>query len=218
MTKKEVSTKILLQQKLLPLYYHDSIEVSISIMNALYEAGIKIIEYTNRGDAAIENFKLLRKAVDDNFDDFQLGIGTIKTPHQAQMFIDAGADFVICPSMNIEVAKICQAIELLWIPGCMTATEIADAENAGAEIVKIFPGNLLGPSYITSIQSIFPQIKFIVTGGIEPSEQHIIEWFQAGAVGLGMGSTLITKNILETKNYTALTTATMVALKMVRLA
>ncbi len=86
MTKKEVSTKILLQQKLLPLYYHDSIEISISIMNALYEAGIKMIEYTNRGDAAINNFKLLRKAVDDNFDDFQLGIGTIKTPHHAHSY------------------------------------------------------------------------------------------------------------------------------------
>lgn len=215
MTKKEQSKKTLLQQKLLPLYYHDSFEVSLAIMNALYEAGIRMIEYTNRGDVALTNFKLLRNAVDESLHGLQLGIGTIKNVKQAELFIDAGADFIVCPSMNAEVASVCGASDLLWIPGCMTATEIADAENAGADIVKIFPGNLLGPFYITSIQSIFPKIKFIVTGGVEPGEDHIKKWFEAGVVGLGMGSTLITKEILKNKNYKALSRNTKEVLSFV---
>ncbi|MEO7801318.1 MAG: bifunctional 4-hydroxy-2-oxoglutarate aldolase/2-dehydro-3-deoxy-phosphogluconate aldolase [Ginsengibacter sp.] len=214
MTTKEISSNLLLKQKLLPLFYHDSAEVSLSVIKALYDGGVRMIEYTNRGDEAIDNFYKLRKAV-GQFEGLQLGIGTIKTADDAKLFINMGANFIVCPSINSEVGKVCFAAGLLWIPGCMTATEIANAETAGAEIVKIFPGSLLGPGFITAIQSIFPKIKFMVTGGVEPDEENISAWLKVGVVALGMGSTLITKNILTNNDYKALADNTKTVLKLV---
>lgn len=214
MTKKETLANLLLKQKLLPLFYHDSAEVSLSVVKALYDGGIRMIEYTNRGDEAFDNFYKVRKAI-GKFEGLQLGVGTIKTAGDAKLFKDIGADFIVCPSFNTEVGKVCLGADLLWIPGCMTASEIANAEIAGAEIVKIFPGNLLGPGYITAIQSIFPKIKFMVTGGIEANEENISAWFKAGVAALGMGSTLITKNILTKGDYETLTDNTKTVLNFV---
>lgn len=204
MRKKEQAIQLLLQEKLLPLYYHDSAEVSVNILQALYDAGIRILEYTNRGEHALQNFKALKKAV-KKMPGMLLGIGTIKNKQQAKQYIKAGADFIVCPSMNEEVAKVTQDAGLLWIPGCMTPTEIAAAENAGATIVKIFPGSLLGPSYITAIKDIFPDLRFVVTGGVEAEEKNLKEWFNAGVVGVGMGSKLVSKNLIEKNNYTEIT-------------
>jgi len=216
MRKKEQAEKALSEQKVLPLYYHDSSEVSIEILRALYAGGIRILEYTNRGEAALENFAHLRKAVDKEMPELQLGIGTIKTKKQARKYIEAGADFVVCPSINEEVGEVVQDEKLLWIPGCMTPTEIATAENAGAEIVKIFPGNLLGPSYITAIKDLFPGLRFVVTGGVEAEENNLRAWFKSGVVGVGMGSKLITKELLQNKNYEALKEATAKALQLAK--
>ncbi|MGN6399008.1 MAG: bifunctional 4-hydroxy-2-oxoglutarate aldolase/2-dehydro-3-deoxy-phosphogluconate aldolase, partial [Flavisolibacter sp.] len=206
MHKKEAALQTLLQQMMLPLYYHDSAEVSIEVLKALYEAGIKTLEYTNRGEHAFENFKALRKAVDENMPGLQLGIGTIKTKNSAEKFIDAGADFVVCPSMNEEVADTVHAAGLLWVPGCLTTTEIANAENAGATLVKIFPGNILGPSYISAIKEIFPGLKFMPTGGVEAEEKNLRSWFDAGVVAVGMGSKLISKSALEDRDYEGIKT------------
>jgi 2-dehydro-3-deoxyphosphogluconate aldolase/(4S)-4-hydroxy-2-oxoglutarate aldolase len=216
MRKKEQAEKALLEQKILPLYYHDSAEVSIEILKALYDGGIRILEYTNRGEAALENFAQMRKAVDKGMPDLQLGIGTIKTRKQARKYIEAGADFIVCPSINEEVGEVVEDEKLLWIPGCMTPTEVATAENAGAEIVKIFPGNVLGPSYITAIKDLFPGVRFVVTGGVEAEEANLKAWFTAGVVGVGMGSKLITKELLQSKNYEALKVATATALQLAK--
>ncbi|HVE62144.1 MAG TPA: bifunctional 4-hydroxy-2-oxoglutarate aldolase/2-dehydro-3-deoxy-phosphogluconate aldolase [Chitinophagaceae bacterium] len=216
MRKKQQAEKALLEQKLLPLYYHESAEVSIEILKALYQAGVLILEYTNRGGAALKNFTALRKAVDKEMPGLQLGIGTIKNRKQAKKYIDAGADFIVCPSINEQVAKIVQDAKLLWIPGCMTPTEIAAAENAGATIVKIFPGNILGPGYVSAIKDLFPGLKFIPTGGVEMKESNLRDWFKAGVVAVGMGSKLITKEMIEEKNYNALKEATVKTLEMIR--
>lgn len=216
MRKKEQAEKALLEQKILPLYYHDSAETSVKILQALYEGGVRILEYTNRGEAALTNFEALRKVADKEMPGLLLGIGTIKTKKQARKYIEAGADFIVCPSINEEVGEVVQEEKLLWIPGCMTPTEIATAENAGAEIVKIFPGNLLGPSYITSIKDLFPNLRFVVTGGVEAEIENLKTWFKTGVVGVGMGSKLITKEMLANKDCTGLKEATENALRLVR--
>jgi len=207
MHKKQITTELLLKQKLLPLYYHESSATSVAILQALFNAGIKLIEYTNRGENAMQNFIVLKKAA-ELMPGMQLGIGTIKNKEQANSFINAGADFIVCPSMNEEVAHATHNAGLLWIPGCMTPTEIAAAENAGAAIVKIFPGNILGPSYISAIKELFPSLKFMPTGGVEAEEVNLKNWFQAGVVAVGMGSKLITKKVVEAKDYLGLETAT----------
>lgn len=216
MRKKEQALKILFEQKLLPLYYHESEEVSIEILKALYGSGVRMVEYTNRGENALENFRALRKEVDKNMPELFLGIGTIKSKKQARKYTEAGADFIVAPSINEEVGEVALKEELLWIPGCMTPTEIATAENAGAEIIKLFPGNLLGPSFVTAIKELFPDLKFVVTGGVEAEEKNLKDWFQSGVVGVGMGSKLISKQMIESKNYAALKNAAVNALRLVR--
>src|SRR6476661_3109505 len=204
MRKKDQALQALLQQKLLPLYYHQSAEVSVAILRALYEAGVRTLEYTNRGGNALENFKVLRKTVDKSLPELQLGIGTIKTNKQAKKFMEAGADFIVCPCMNKQVADTVQQAGLLWIPGCFTTTEIALAEEAGANLVKIFPGSLLGPSYIGAIKEIFPDLKFMPTGGVEAEEKNLKGWFTAGVVAVGMGSKLISKELIAQEDYAGL--------------
>lgn len=205
MNKREIALKILLDQKLLPLFYHEDVETSKEIINSLYQAGVRIIEYTNRGSKALENFRKIKKYTENKLPDLLLGIGTIKNKEEVKKFIKCRPDFIVCPSINVEIGKIVHKENLLWIPGCMTATEIASAENAGATLVKIFPGSLLGPTYINSIKEIFPEMRFMPTGGVEANEANLIEWFDAGVVAIGMGSKLITKQIIKENNFSQLT-------------
>jgi 2-dehydro-3-deoxyphosphogluconate aldolase/(4S)-4-hydroxy-2-oxoglutarate aldolase len=218
MHKKEQAISLLLEQKLLPLYYHDSADVSKSILQALYNAGVRTLEYTNRGDRALDNFRVLKSLAVASMPGLQLGIGTIKNPAQAKAYLDAGADFIVCPSMNAAVAETVKEAGLLWIPGCMTPTEIAAAEEAGATIVKIFPGNILGPSYISAIKDLFPGLRFMPTGGVEAEEGNLEEWFKAGVVAVGMGSKLISKEVVQQQDYEGLKRATEKALALVKTA
>lgn len=195
-------------QGLLPLYFHQDETVSIAVLKALYEAGIRTVEYTNRGEAALKNFKSLKKNCEAEMSDMQLGIGTIKTGDDAKAFVDAGADYLISPGVVKAAAKVAQKNGLLYIPGCLTPTEMIRAEALGATLVKIFPGNLLGPGYISSIRDIFPDLKFVVTGGVEPEAENIRSWFTAGVSAVGMGSKLISKTLLAEGNYAALTNQT----------
>jgi len=216
MRKKEEAYRLLLEQKLLPLYYHESADVSVNILRALYDAGVRIVEYTNRGENALENFRALRKAVDKTMPGLLLGIGTIKNRKSAKKYVQAGADFIVCPSMNEDVAEIAEDEELLWIPGCMTPTEIAAAENAGATLVKIFPGNILGPGYVSAIRELFPNLRFMPTGGVEAEASNLKAWFGAGVVGVGMGSKLITKDAIAKGDYDGIRNDTARALQLVK--
>jgi 2-dehydro-3-deoxyphosphogluconate aldolase/(4S)-4-hydroxy-2-oxoglutarate aldolase len=216
MRKKEQILLALLDQKVLPLYYHDDAETSIGVLNALYDAGIGLVEYTNRGEKALVNFVAMKKVMKKKMPGMFLGIGTIKTRKAAKKFIDAGADFIICPTVNKDVAKEVKASGLLWIPGCMTATEISIAEEAGATMVKIFPGNILGPSYISSIRELFPDVRFMPTGGVEVEEKNLKSWFASGVVAVGMGSKLVTKDMMQNKEYDKIKTLASKALHMVR--
>jgi len=215
MHKKEQALKALVSQKLLPLFYNESAEASIDILKALYKGGVRVVEYTNRGEKALANFTSLREAVNADMPDMLLGIGTIKNGKQASAYINAGADFIVCPAVNPEVAAITHDAGLLWIPGCMTPTEIATAENSGAGLVKIFPGNMLGPSYVNSIRDLFPGLMFMPTGGVEAEQNNLEGWFKSGVVAVGMGSKLITKEIVDSADYSRLSADVENALSLV---
>lgn len=207
--------KRITEQGVLPLYYHPDAEVSVGVLKALYTAGIRAVEYTNRGEAALENFALLKETRDQELPEMLLGIGTIKKKKDAKAFIKAGADFIIAPGIIEEVAETVQKEDLLWIPGCMTPTEIIRAEEAGASMVKLFPGNLLGPGFMSAIKELFPGISFMPTGGVEVSKENLSGWFRSGVVAVGMGSKLITKEILEKKDYDTLVARTQEAIALV---
>lgn len=204
MNKKERVIQQIIQSGLLPLYYHENKDVSINILRALYQSGVRILEYTNRGENASINFKALKTVAEQEMPDLLLGIGTIKTAEAAKEFLDLGADFIVSPIVSPEVAKIVLEQNLAWIPGCLTPTEIHQAQTLGATLVKIFPGNLVGPSYIQSIKDIFPELLFMPTGGVEPEEQNLKAWFGAGVSAVGMGSKLLQTNLIEEGNFRAL--------------
>lgn len=214
--KKEAILQLTLEQGVLPLYFNKDEAVSISVLKALYEAGIRTVEYTNRGEAALQNFKALRRVCDTELTGMHLGIGTIKNADQAKAFVDAGADYLISPGLVEEAAEVAEQNGLLYVPGCMTPTEIIKAESLGATLVKIFPGNIVGPGFVSAIKELFSGLKFIITGGVEPEEGNLRGWFNAGAAAVGMGSKLITKQILETKDYQKITQLTKESLSLIQ--
>jgi len=216
MSKKDFVQQLICEERIMPLFYNDSVETSISVVKVLYEAGIKLIEYTNRGEHALDNFMALRKIVTEEMPGLQLGAGTVKTAVDAQLFITAGADFIVCPVVNADVATIVNKAELLWIPGCMTPTEVFTAESNGATIVKIFPGNILGPNYITAIKELFPNLLFMPTGGVDVSKENLSDWFNAGVCAVGMGSKLISKSILENNDFKKLSKRTKETLQIIQ--
>jgi 2-dehydro-3-deoxyphosphogluconate aldolase / (4S)-4-hydroxy-2-oxoglutarate aldolase len=216
MGKQKAIIEQVLQQKMLPLWYHNDREVSIEVLRALYAAGIKAVEYTNRGAQALDNFKAMRQVVNTEMPGMQLGIGTIKTTADAENFLAAGADFIICPVVYPPVARVVEEADVLWIPGCLTPTEIFTAESNGAKMVKIFPGSLVGPSYISAIKELFPGLLFMPTGGVDTTAENIKAWFSNGVCAVGMGSKLISKTILEHKDYKKITSLTIDVLNILR--
>src|SRR5437868_8115986 len=216
MDKQQHSKGLIMQQGILPLFYHVDEKVSIEVVKALYNAGIRAIEYTNRGENALDNFAAIKKYAEENLPGLECGVGTVKTRQDAINYIRAGADFIVCPVINPEVGELTHSAGLLWIPGCMTTTEVNLAEMNGANFVKIFPGSVVGPAMISSILELFPKVSFMPTGGVELNEDNLHSWFNAGAAAVGMGSRLITKNILDNKLYEKLGADTANALNLVR--
>jgi len=205
-----------MEQGMLPLFFHPSESISIKITRTLYEAGVKVLEYTNRGEEALGNFAKLKAEVDKNMPGLQLGIGTIKTADQAQSFIDVGADFIVAPTINPDVAVKVNDSGLLWVPGCMTPTEIALAQQNGASLIKIFPANILGIEFLSSIKDLFAGQAFMPTGGVDLSQENISSWFNAGVVAVGMGSKLVSKEILKEEKYDLLKKNTMEVLDVIK--
>ena len=215
MDKKAAILELIPEQGILPLYFNKDEQVSVDILRALYAAGIKTIEYTNRGEEALKNFAKLRRVCDTELQGMYLGIGTIKNAKSAQAFIDAGADYIISPGLVEEVIPVAEKHNLLWIPGCMTPTEIIKAENLGAKLVKLFPGNLLGATFLSGVKSFFPNLLFMPTGGVEVTKESIGGWFKAGVCAVGMGSQLISSAVMEGKQYAELTEATKKAIAII---
>jgi len=203
-------------QGLLPLYFHSDKEISLNILRALYRAGVRVVEYTNRGAAAVENFRYMKSVAEKEMGGMLLGAGTIKTEKHAHDFIDAKADFLISPGWNKKVSKFALSKDILWVPGCMTPTEIMRAEESGAELIKLFPGSLLGPSFVSAIKELFPEVLFIPTGGVKLEEGNLRAWFNSGVCAVGAGSTLIDKKTIEEGDYSSLEANTRNALDMIK--
>lgn len=201
---------------MLPLYYTDSLSDSLEVAKTLYKAGIRAIEYTNRGAHALANFTELKKAAVAGMPGLWMGIGTVKTVADARSFMDAGADFMVSPIVNPAVAALAEKEDMLWIPGCMTPTEINLAQEHRAALIKIFPANILGPEFLSSIRDLFQGQLFMPTGGVELDLDNIRSWFKAGVCAVGMGSKLITKDVLKNKDYEGLYKNTLKALELVR--
>jgi 2-dehydro-3-deoxyphosphogluconate aldolase/(4S)-4-hydroxy-2-oxoglutarate aldolase len=216
MDKKKKVSDLIIEQGIVPLYFHPDAEESVKILKALYAAGSRVIEYTNRGENAVNNFLQLRKVADKELPGLQLGVGTIRNKIEATEFINEGANFIVCPGVIEGVAKLAETNNLLWIPGCLTATEIILADELGAQLVKLFPGSLLGPSYLTAMKEIFPDLLFMPTGGVETTEENLTGWFKSGASAVGLGSKLISKDLVEAKDYQAIESLTQQTLQIVQ--
>ena len=199
----------------IPVYYDEDPETCLAVLSACYNGGIRIFEFTNRGAAAVENFKTLLKYRNEHFPELKLGIGTIKTTDQALQYIAAGADFIVSPIVREDLAKVTFANNVLWIPGCMTPTEINLAEELGAPLVKLFPGDTLGPGFLKSIKPLFPNLKFMPTGGVDVSKENIDNWLNAGVTALGFGSKLFQRPV-DATDYSWLTQRCELLVKLVK--
>jgi 2-dehydro-3-deoxyphosphogluconate aldolase/(4S)-4-hydroxy-2-oxoglutarate aldolase len=209
-------TDTIVQQGILPLYFHADENVTIEVLKAIYRAGIKAVEYTSRGETALSNFIKMVEVRNVEMPDLLLGIGTIKNLQQAKDFHAVGADFFISPGFVKEVADFLKSKEVLYSPGCMTPTEIIAAENAGIRFIKLFPGNMLGPDFLSGIKDVFPKLLFMPTGGVDTTHDNICAWFKAGVSAVGMGSKLISKKLMEDKDYATIESETTKVLAVIQ--
>ncbi len=206
----------IIQQGVLPLYFNANEEVSVEVLRALYRAGVKAVEYTNRGEAAWNNFKKLVAIRDAEMPGLLIGIGTVKNKEDVNKYLQAKADFFVSPGFVPEIAEYLVAHDIFYAPGCMTPSEIIAAENAGVKFIKLFPGDILGPKYLSNIKPVFPKLYFMPTGGVDATEESIKGWFDAGVCAVGMGSKLISKGLMEERDYSTIEKATKSVLQIIQ--
>ena len=209
-------TDAIVKQGMLPLYFNADENVTIEVLRAIYKAGVKAVEYTSRGDAALSNFTKMVEVRNAEMPDLLLGIGTIKNLTQAKEYFAVGADFYISPGFVPEVAEYLRSKEVLYSPGCMTPSEIIAAENAGVKFIKLFPGNMLGPEFLSGIKDIFPKLLFMPTGGVDTTRENIEGWYKAGVSAVGMGSKLISKQLMADKDYATIEVETRKVLELIQ--
>lgn len=200
---------------IVPLFTHDNADDALQVVKAAYNGGVKVFEFTNRRKNSFEIFQHLLKNR-SQFPDLMLGIGTIMDGPTTKKFIEAGADFIISPILKLEMAEVCAKYNKLWLPGCATLTEIVTAKENGAQVIKVFPGSVLGPGFVSSIMPVVPDLQLMITGGVEPTEQNLSAWFKAGAMCVGMGSQLFTKEILQERKWDVLSQKVAEALAIVK--
>jgi len=191
-------------QGMMPLFYHANAETAKGVLKACYQGGGRLMEFTNRGDFAHEIFGELSKYARLELPGMILGAGSIHDAGTASLYMQLGANFIVSPVIDAEVARVCNRRKVLWSPGCGSATEIAHAEELGAELVKVFPGSTLGPDFVSAVLGPTPWTSIMPTGGVSPTRENLEKWFRAGVVCVGMGSKLISSDLLAEKNYHAI--------------
>ena len=200
---------------LVPLFYHGDADVAGGVAAALVEGGAAAVEFTNRGPGALRVFQALAERPEFAAG-ASLGVGSIVDAPTAALFIAAGARFVVSPIFNAEVARLCNRRRVPYLPGCATPTEIATAEEWGAEIVKVFPGKVGGPAFIRDVLGPMPWSRLMPTGGVQLNAANLTEWFAAGACCVGMGSDLVRRDLVAAEDYRAISANVRTALKLIR--
>ena len=199
-----------------PLFYHNDITVVKEITKACYEGGARLLEFTNRGDFAHEIFSELSKYCNSELPELILGVGSVTDAASASLYMGLGANFVVTPVLREDIAVVCNRRKVLWSPGCATLTEICRAEELGAEIVKLFPGSVYGPGFIKGIKGPQPWTSIMPTGGVSLQEENLKSWFDAGATCVGMGSKLISKDIIKNRDFALLAKRVSETLKLIQ--
>lgn len=202
---------------MIPLYYNPDIEVMKKVISACYRGGMKIFEFTNRGDLAHELFAELSHWSRQEMPDLLLGAGTIVDAGTCSLYIQLGAKFIVSPLLNEEMARVCNRRKIVWMPGCATASEIGKAEELGAEVVKLFPGPTVGGAkFLKAYLGPCPWSNVMPSGGVSPTRENLTEWFEAGAFCVGMGSQLISKELIREGDYKRLEETARGAMDIIR--
>lgn len=203
MAKFDKTTVILKmgQVPMVPVFYHSGLEVVKQVIKACYEGGVRTFEFTNRGDFAHEVFGEAVKFVRHECPDMAIGTGSVVDAPTAALFLQLGADFIVGPLFNPDIAKVCNRRLIPYIPGCGSVTEVGFAQEAGCDVCKIFPGDVYSPKFVKAIKAPMPWSKLMITGGVEPSQENLTSWMKAGAYCVGMGSKLFPKEQIEQKNW-----------------
>jgi 2-dehydro-3-deoxyphosphogluconate aldolase / (4S)-4-hydroxy-2-oxoglutarate aldolase len=204
-TRIEVAT-VMKETGLVPLFYHTDIDLAKKVLKACYDGGARLMEFTSRGDFAFEIFGELNKYAVKELPGMILGVGSITDAAAASLYMQLGANFIVTPVFREDIAIACNRRKVLWSPGCASLTEIARAEELGCEIVKLFPGEIYGPQFIKGIKGPCPWTSIMPTGGVTTAKDNLKSWFDAGAVCVGMGSQLITNEILQNQDLEMLET------------
>jgi 2-dehydro-3-deoxyphosphogluconate aldolase/(4S)-4-hydroxy-2-oxoglutarate aldolase len=189
---------------MIPLFFHSDIELSKQVLKACYDGGARLMEFTSRGDFAHEVFGELTKYAIKELPGMIMGVGSVTDAAAASLYMQLGANFIVTPVLREDIAIVCNRRKVLWSPGCGSLTEIARAEELGCEIVKLFPGDIYGPQFVKGIKGPQPWTSIMPTGGVSPDKDNLKGWFDAGVTCVGMGSQLISKDILANKDFEGL--------------
>jgi len=213
-TRIQVAQKMS-EQGMVPLFYHPDLAIAKKVLTACYEGGARLLEFTNRGDYAHEIFRDLNKFCETELPEMIMGVGSVTDAGTASLYLQIGANFIVTPVLREDIAIVCNRKKILWSPGCGSLTEIAKAEELGAEIVKLFPGSTYGPGFIKAIKGPQPWTSIMPTGGVSPDRENLEGWIKAGAYCVGMGSKLMAKNKNGSFNYAQIKKTTKQALSTI---
>lgn len=201
---------------MIPLFFSNDLELSKNVLKACYDGGARLMEFTARGDFAHEVFGQLTKYAIKELPGMIMGVGSVTDAAAASLYMALGANFIVTPVLREDIAVVCNRRKVLWSPGCGTLTEIARAEELGCEIIKLFPGDIYGPKFVKGIKGPQPWTSIMPTGGVSPTVENLSSWFNAGVTCVGMGSQLISKDILKNKDYKKLTEDVKSALAIIK--
>lgn len=215
-TRIEVALKMK-ETGMVPVFYHKDANVCKNVVKACYEGGVRVFEFTNRGDFATLVFAELNQWAIANCPEMIMGVGSVLDQATAAMYIALGANFIVSPVIDEGTARVCNKRKIAWSPGCGSVTEINRAHELGAEVVKIFPGSQVGgPGFVKAVLGPMPWTSIMPTGGVAPAEENLKSWFEAGVTCVGMGSQLFPKDVLASENYAYITAICAEALQIIK--